>query len=208
MAATVGTSTEHDALGHDSPVRRLEAGEMLFEAGERGGCWRVQRGIVRLDRPTADGHVLVMLALPGDWLGTDTLCDHPHQWRATAVTPVRLLPCRPSDEDQRRAWQVEALLQLPQRCHDMARLRTGSVADRVAALLRMLHGVTAPAWVRPEAWNVQGLRGALPPLRVMADLVDAKHETVCRVLGQLLPRDPRPMTGIVAVAAGASAADV
>lgn len=208
MAATVGTNTDCHALGPDGVVCRLETGETLFEAGERGGCWRIRRGIVRLDRPTADGYVLVMLALPGDWLGTDTLCDHAHQWRATAVTPVQLSPCWPRDEDQRRAWLVEALLQLPQRCHDMARLRTGSVADRVAALLRMLCGEVAPAWVQREGWNVQELRGALPPLRVMADLVDAKHETVCRVLGQLLPRDQRSMTGVVAVRSSPVVADL
>ncbi|TSE29488.1 cyclic nucleotide-binding domain-containing protein [Tepidimonas charontis] len=184
MADTATTST--DATAHTLPSL-LPRGAVLFDAGDVGGCWRVQRGIVRLDRPTADGPVLVMLALPGDWLGADSLCHHPHQWRATAVTPVSLQPCAPRDEVERRHWLVEALLQLPQRCHDMARLRTGPVAARLAAFLALLQGSAAPLSVVGPS-DVHALREALPPLRVLADLVDAKHETVCRVLGQLLPR--------------------
>ncbi|MDT7928436.1 hypothetical protein, partial [Tepidimonas sp.] len=79
----------------------------------------------------------------------------------------------------------------PERCHDMARLRTGSVAARVAAFLQMLQdSVDAPSWTPRQPFDTQALRALLPPLRVIADLVDAKHETVCRVLGQLLPREP------------------
>jgi len=201
MAATVRTSTERCACSHDGLLRRLVAGETLFDAGDRGGCWRVQRGIVRLDRPTADGHVLVMLALPGDWLGFDTLCDHPHQWRAAAVTAVRVRPCEPADEAERQRWLVEALLQQPQRCHDMARLRTGPVAARVAALLRLLDEWPAPAFARHHGSDRRPGRAALPPLRVMADLVDAKHETVCRVLKQLVPREARGAHEVLPVAA-------
>jgi hypothetical protein len=130
-----------------------------------------------------------MLALPGDWLGADTLCDHPHQWRATAVTPLWLQPCVPCSEAERQQWIVQALLQQPERCHDMARLRTGPVAARLAALLQLFQCRLAPAWATQELPDSQAIRAALPTLRVIADLVDAKHETVCRVLGQLLPRD-------------------
>lgn len=184
MADTAITSTEAPA---DAAPSVLPRGAVLFDAGDVGGCWRVQCGIVRLDRPTADGLALVMLALPGDWLGSDTLCRHPHQWRATAVTPVVLQPCAPRDEAERQHWLVEALLQLPQRCHDMARLRTGPVAARLAAFLTLLQGPAAPMSIVGHR-DPDALREALPPLRVLADLVDAKHETVCRVLGQLLPR--------------------
>ncbi|MEW6693936.1 MAG: cyclic nucleotide-binding domain-containing protein [Pseudomonadota bacterium] len=191
MATTVATST-------DAALQHLPRGAVVFEAGDRGGCWRVQRGILRLDRPSADGPVLVMLALPGDWLGSDTLCDHPHQWRATAVTPVVLAPRVPVEAAERHRWLVEALLQQPERCHDMARLRTGSVASRLAALLRLLGGPAgATPWHAAEEGALTRLREALPPLRVLAELVDAKHETVCRVLGQLLPR-PREAAALVA----------
>ena len=187
----MGTSTETTPVLSEEPIR-LAPGERVFDADSRGGCWRVLHGVARLDRPCPGaGSVLAMLALPGDWLGADTLCDHPHQWRASAVTPMWLQPCVPRSEQERQQWIVQALLQQPERCHDMARLRTGSVAARVAAFLQMLQdSVDAPSWTPRQPFDTQALRALLPPLRVIADLVDAKHETVCRVLGQLLPREP------------------
>ena len=185
----MGTSTDA-TLAAAHGVARIAPGERVFDAGSRGGCWRVLRGIARLDRPSIGGSVLAMLALPGDWLGADTLCDHPHQWHATAVTPLWLQPCEPCSDAQRQQWIVQALLQQPERCHDMARLRTGPVATRTAAFLHMLQASEqAPGWSPRQPFDASALRAALPPLRVIADLVDAKHETVCRVLGQLLPRE-------------------
>jgi hypothetical protein len=189
-STTMGTSTDAGAVALEH-ARRFAPGERVFDAGSRGGCWRVLRGVTRLDRPSTDGPVLAMLALPGDWLGADTLCGHPQPWHATAVTPLWLQPCEPRSEQERQQWIVQALLQQPERCHDMARLRTGSVAARVAAFLQMLQdSVGAPSWTPRQPFDTQALRALLPPLRVIADLVDAKHETVCRVLGQLLPREP------------------
>jgi hypothetical protein len=189
----VGINTE-SLLQPGQPVR---PGAVIFEAGTHGGCWRVQRGIVRLDRVTADGPVLVMLALPGDWLGSDTLCQHPHQWRATAVSSVLLQPREPVDVVERQRWLIEALLQQPERCHDMARLRTGPVVERLRVLLRLFAQHVAPRG-RADA-SAPALREVLPPLRVLAELVDAKHETVCRTLAQLLPRE-RPRVQLAAAA--------
>jgi hypothetical protein len=65
------------------------------------------------------------------------------------------------------------------------------VRQRLAMLLRLL--------ARPDVLGQAkdaALRGRLPPLRVLAELVDAKHETVCRVLGELLPRQ-RNATALV-----------
>ncbi len=74
------------------------------------------------------------------------------------------------------------------------RLRRGLVRlDRVGRdgpLLVMLAKPDVLTCSEPEA-----LRARLPALRVMAELVDAKPETVCRVLGQLLPRGSAPSDG-------------
>lgn len=160
--------------------------QLIFEAGGRGGPWRVERGLVRLDRIGRDGPLLVVLAEPGDWLGLDALAGQPHRWRATSVTPVVLRgPLQPASEGERAGWLTEALLQQPERAHGMALLRTGTVRQRLVTLLRLL----ARPDVLGDGAGVAGLRGRLPPLRVLAELVDAKHETVCRVLATLLPRE-------------------
>jgi len=186
MMVTLDTNIEANSCG--TSLLMLKPDTVLFEAGDRGGLWRVQSGMLRLDRPSSDGPILAMLALAGDWLGVDTLCGQPHPWRATAVTAVTLRRCEPVDDAQRQQWIIEALLQQPERCHDLARLRTGPVAARLTALLRLLG-----AWPRPALGAVASMdTSALPPLRVMANLIDAKTETVCRVLGRLLPGRGRP----------------
>ena len=166
--------------------------QTLFEVGGRSGPWHVERGLVRLDRIGRDGPLLVMLAEPGDWLGLDVLAGQAHGWRATAITPVRVRgPLQPAHDVERARWLTEALLQQPERAHAMALLRTGPVRQRLAALLRLL----ARPDVLGDSGGLAGLRSHLPPLRVLAELVDAKHETVCRVLGELLPREPQALSG-------------
>jgi hypothetical protein len=72
------------------------------------------------------------------------------------------------------------------RSHDMATLRTGSVLSRLASLLRLMGLPWQGAHVVDEA-RADALRAALPALRELAQMVDAKSETVCRTLAQLLP---------------------
>lgn len=165
--------------------RVLAPRQVVFDVGSQDGPWRVLRGLVLLDRPSRDGALPVMLAEPGDWLGIDALAGRPHGWRATCITPVVLAgPVTPLDEGERARWSTEALLQLPERAHAMAMLRTGAVRQRLLALLRLL--------ARPDVLgtgaDAAALRSRLPPLRVLAELIDAKHETVCRALAELLPR--------------------
>lgn len=189
-----------DGLPRHGDAITLAPQQRLFDAGGGGGPWRLLRGLMRLDRIGRDGPLLVTLAEPGDWVGIDALAGQPHGWRASAITPVVLQgPLPPADATQRAAWLTEALLQLPERAHAMALLRTGSVRQRLAMLLRLL----ARPDVLGEADDPVELRRRLPPLRVLAELVDAKHETVCRVLAELLPRPttlPRGM-GLQAAAA-------
>lgn len=177
-----------------APAARLALaqGHTLFQAGQQGGLWRVVSGVVRLDQAEDHGRVLVMLAQPGDVLGFETLCGQAFQLQASALTDVVLQPMRPPrTETERQQWLMEALLQQPQRSHDMARLRTGPVAERLDQLLRLLLGVgrreSLSAWVQSQPLDADALRESLPPLRVLAEVVDAKHETVCRALALLLP---------------------
>lgn len=175
--------TQQGASGTSGLV--LAPRQVVFDVASQNGPWRVLRGLVLLDRPSRDGALPVMLAEPGDWLGIDALAGRPHGWRATCITPVVLVgPVTPRDEGERARWSTEALLQQPERAHAMALLRTGPIRQRLLALLRLL----AHPDVLGTGNDAAALRSRLPPLRVLAELVDAKHETVCRVLAELLPR--------------------
>ena len=166
----------------------LDAGQVLFASGHSHTLWRVESGVLRLDQAHNGGSMLVTLALPGDLVGFETLYGANCPFDASALTDVRLLPLAPVDEAQRQQWLIEALLQQPQRSHDMARLRTGSIPSRLSELLCLLGHVPTPDVARHlDSLNADALRQSLPPLRVLAEVVDAKHETVCRALAQLLP---------------------
>ena len=83
----------------------------------------------------------------------------------------------------------EALEQQQRRSQDMAGVRTGTVGQRTAHLLSLL-GVSWQVWDAQNQEALQRLaaqRTQLPPLRELAQAVDAKVETVCRALGTLMP---------------------
>ena len=196
----------------------LAAGEPLFNAGQSGGLWRVVSGLVRLDQTGPAGPMLVMLAQAGDLLGFESLCGEAYQLNASAFNDVVLQPLQPANADQRQQWLVEAVLQQPQRSHDMARVRTGQVAARLGELLRLLGHLPVPlmpaalpGFARAQPLDADAVRNSLPPLRVLAEVVDAKSETVCRALAQLLPprtkkSGPKPASGWKQAGAAASAA--
>lgn len=169
---------------------RVSAGQApIFQAGQTGPVWRVVHGVVRLDRHAGPLRLPVQLALPGDLIGVEALCDQPYQFHADAVTPCELVPVDlgAGDAGQRReALLREVLLQQQQRCHDMATLRTGSVLQRLIHLLCLL-GLPWPGAQSTTGDQADAIRQALPALREVAELVDAKTETVCRALAQLLP---------------------
>jgi hypothetical protein len=184
------TSVLHSNTGGGAvplPVHDMAAGEVLFRAGEQGGLWRVRSGLIRLDRVGNDSAVLVMLAQAGDLLGFESLCGQGYQLQASAFNDVVLQPLNPDSAEQRQQWLIEAVLQQPLRSHDMARVRTGQVAERLGELLRLLGHSPVPGFAREQPLNADAVRNSLPPLRVLAEVVDAKPETVCRALAQLLP---------------------
>lgn len=171
-----------------STCHTLDAGQVLFASGQNHTVWRVVSGVLRLDQAHNGGSVLVTLALPGDLVGFETLYGASCPFDTSALTDVQLQPLAPVDEAQRQQWLIEALLQQPQRSHDMARLRTGSMLSRLSELLCLLgHVPTTDVARHLDTLNADELRQSLPPLRVLAEVVDAKHETVCRALAQLLP---------------------
>jgi hypothetical protein len=156
--------------------------------------WRVVSGVVRLDQRGTDTTVLVSLAMPGDLIGYETLLGGTHSFDASALVPAVLQAIAPKTQAERNALMVEALLQQPQRSHDMARIRTGPVVARVATLLRLLGHLPPPDFLSgDDTVDADAVRNQLPTLRELAGVVDAKHETVCRVLAQLLP--PRSRKG-------------
>ena len=176
---------------------RVHAGHTpIFQPGDTGTVWRLRQGVVRLNRPSVAGRLPVQLALPGDLIGIEALCDQPYQFCAEAFTYCELepVPLGPVGETNalRQALLREVLLQQQSRSQDMATLRTGSVLQRLSHLLRLLdlpwQGAQAGAGGQADA-----IRQALPTLREVAELVDAKTETVCRALAQLLP--PRSRKG-------------
>ncbi len=175
------------SLSLDSSELACAAAQSVFLAGERGPVWRVVQGIVRLDRACGPLRQPVQLALPGDLIGVEALCGQAYQFSASALTRVRLEPLRSADgAEAPAAWMQQALLQHLRRSQDMTQLRTGSVVQRLAHLLHLM-GLELPALDRAQPGDADAIRQALPALREIALVIDAKTETVCRALAQLLP---------------------
>ncbi len=164
----------------------------IFLAGDAGTVWRVVEGAVRLDRDSGSTRQPVQLALPGDLVGTEALCGQSYQFSASALTRCRLEALPAGSDAARAALLQQALLQNLGRSQDMALLRTGSVLQRLSHLLTLL-GLEHAVRKTGVAGCADTVRQSLPALREMALLIDAKTETVCRALAQLLP--PRSKKG-------------
>lgn len=164
--------------------------QTLLWAGATGTVWRVQRGAFRLERAVGDSLVVVHLALPGDLLGAEVLCDKPYFCTASAVVDSQAVPEPLFGNASRDTALRLALLQHQRQAFDMVQLRNGPVSARVGHLIHLLTQSQADAGQSPE-------RKHLPPLREMAQIVDAAPETVCRELKRLAPalaKSYRPRT--------------
>lgn len=170
----------------EQPVHLRVGQDPLFKAGDTGPLWRLLEGTARLDRESGPFRLPVLMALPGDLLGIESLCDQPYQFTASAFTGCRLEPVPVADEVVRHALLRQALCQQQLRTHDMATLRTGNVLSRLACLLKLM-GLPWQGADVVDGERADALRSALPALRELAQMVDAKSETVCRGLAQLLP---------------------
>lgn len=180
------------SLQNTPPLRVSNGQSPIFQAGQTGRVWRVRQGVVRLDRQCGPVRQPVQLALPGDLIGVEALCDRPYQFSAEALTACELDPVDIDGTDEAQALSQrtrllgDVLLQQQARSQDMAALRTGSVAQRLSHLLHVLgleHAMTHAG----RTGAADAVRQSLPALRELALLIDAKTETVCRALAQLLP---------------------
>lgn len=158
--------------------------QAVFQAGDSGTVWRVVQGLVRLDREDGPERQPVQIAVPGDLIGTEALCNQPFQFSATALTACRLEAVEVAGPQAQAALLQQALMQQQARSQDMAALRTGTVFQRITHFLHLLGFEWGNASQIP---NAEAIRAVLPTLREVAQVVDAKTETVCRVLGQLMP---------------------
>lgn len=174
-------STPHS----DTPLA-FASNQTIFLAGDRARLLRVVEGVVRLDRDSGSTRQPVQLALPGDLVGTEALCGRSYQFSASAFTPCRLQVLPEESEAASAALLQQALLQNLGRSQDMTLLRTGSVLQRLSHLLALL-GLEHAARKAGLDGRADAVRQALPTLREVALLIDAKTETVCRALAQLLP---------------------
>lgn len=171
------------SIFHPRSLNRAGA-EPVFHAGETGPVWRITEGLVRLDRAQWPLSQPVQIAMPGDLIGAEALCHSSYRFTATALTPCLLEAVDMEDALAREHLLQQALLQQQTRSQDMVALRTGSVLQRITHLIRLL----GFEWAQPGLpRNADAIRLALPTLRAIAQVIDAKTETVCRALGQLLP---------------------
>lgn len=160
--------------------KTLKKGASLFKEGETGGLWRLEQGVMLLHKTTEEGVHLTQMVLPGDVIGLECLCELPYASTAVALVESRLVRQELSGEFSPFAAVREGYLQQQRRMHEMARLRSGAVADRLRYLVRLLaHGRDGTA-VRLD-------RKDLPTLREMSRILDTAGETICRELKRLFP---------------------
>lgn len=164
--------------------KSLKRGESLDQESDSGTLWRLEQGAVLLQNATADGIPLTQIALPGDLIGLETLCSQHGASSAIALVECKLSQLDLSGDFNAFAAFMEGYMQQQQRMHDMLLLRTGPVASRLEHLVRMLANSKHDQFKKLN-------RRDLPPLREMAQIMDATAETICRALKLLFPAPDR-----------------
>ena len=169
-------------MPHDTPNTELPmARGQVTILGQRQ-VWQLQRGLLMVQSLSRPGEAVRHLALPGDWLNLECLCDLPADTRITALMPSQLRPLAQPPLADGPALIRNLLLQQRRWTDDMLALRTGSVEQRLGHWLELLSRAGGAAASSDE----------VPTLREIATLVDAAPETVCRVLARLRGPDPAP----------------
>lgn len=146
--------------------------------------WQLQRGLLMVQSLSRPGEAVRHLALPGDWLNLECLCDLPADTRITALMPSQLRPLAQAPLTDGQALIRHLLLQQRRWTDDMLALRTGSVEQRLGRWLELLS--------RAGGGALAASSDEVPTLREIATLVDAAPETVCRVLARLRAPDTAP----------------
>jgi hypothetical protein len=159
-------------------LRLLRPGERLSNAGDVGSVWEIRVGALVLEQPGPVASSVVQLLLPGDLVGAETLCGECYVYGVSALLPTTIGRVVCADDLAIELAVQRAFLQQQVRQVDMLRLRSGSVHERLSYLLKLLSEHRA----KPGQWE----RKNLPPLTVLASLVAAKVDTVCREMPALL----------------------
>lgn len=175
-------------MSHTHPRCVTEhSGNLFLTAHTQGTAWRLLEGTICLEHETGRRRQIVQLALAGDLIGVDSLWQQPYRFNARALTAVRLQAIEHLSANDTATLMREALNVQQERSLRMACLRTGPVLDRLGHLLQMMGHGGHPGSPYSVARSEQ-IRRTLPHLKELAEIVDAKTETVCRVLAQLLPK--------------------
>lgn len=163
-------------MGPESdPSGTYRRGSRIHNVGESGGAWRIAEGAVRFDTVDADGRLeFAGLATAGDIVGGEALIYGRYSFRATALTPCRMVAWPPGHADDRGSL-AHALARAEERSARTLALRGGQAAERVKRLIGMLLPTTRSTVVTTE----------LPPLKDMADITSLTIETVSRSLSAL-----------------------
>ena len=193
--SAIHLASEHAFPANDQPSASaqhwslsLSAGQPLMTAGSQGPLWRIAKGWVALSQPgNGSGNPLVQLAGPGDVVGIAALSGAPYRETAMALTPVLASPQLWPHESDRLMLMHAVMAQQQRQARDMTLLRTGPVQCRLRHLLTLLGDGRS-----------QCRRKGLPPLRDLAQIVDAAPATVCRELGRLLPEAEAAMASVAA----------
>jgi CRP-like cAMP-binding protein len=162
----------------DRMSRQLSQNEVLPEA-DLHALWRLESGALRIDSEAPDGRSeFAHLALPGDYLGVESLAGMPDSLTVRAITPARLVPVILEEEGQRMQLLKDAIVKGHRRCREVVSLRTGEAADRIKRLLHLLaHSEHGQMSAR--------IACTLPSLKDMAFIVSMTPESVCRVLSNM-----------------------
>ena len=162
--------------------KSLKKGESLFKQGDSGMLWRVESGLILLQKTTDDGDELTQIALSGDVIGLEALCDQAYANTAIALIDSHVSRLRVANEFNAFAAMAKGYMQQQQRMHDMSKLRTGSVASRLRHFIQMLS--------KDLEGKCQSLnRKDLPTLREMSHIIDIADETICRELKAFFPQE-------------------
>lgn len=164
---TVDRKTPANSAGR----RQLACGETLHVAGEEGLAWRLQRGVLRLDSPHADGRRFASLAIAGDIVGCETLLFGVYTFSAGALTDCELSPWPEGDPAQAGESLLASLARAQQRAAEILALRGGQAVDRVLGLVRLLAEGDG--------------RVVLPMRQEIAEITDLRFETISRIVKQL-----------------------
>lgn len=151
----------------------FKRGEPIYHAASSGMPWQVLDGVVRLDKPGADGSAFASLALPGDMIGCETLLDGQYAFIARAITPCTLV----GQPTLSGLSPLSLLAAAEQRAADLVALRHGRATGRIRRLVDLL--------TLNGAQPLPGNRCLLPRLADIAEITGLAIETVSRLTGEM-----------------------